>query len=309
MLKIIWLVDGFVSDAENEEDRVLCISVLKTLRNLSKTVSLRVEPIHFVAPDSMALNFEMNPSQIKQGSIHFKKKLEEIWDPEDQSFLADPKIVLDLPSGSPATMEKHPLIRHVESENVDLIVMGSHARSGFTRLVRGSFAEKFFNYSPVPVLVVGAKAVVPEEFKEVVFPTDFSGESVRCFELVVLTARALKAQLKIFHRKSNSSGEGLSEVQTKKCSEALIRKAREMGVEAQCLIDQSGAQTLPVAIARAFGEKQQGIIVMGTDGSPESPRYQEGITRRVIEEATSPVWIYQWNSSPETIEKIARSFD
>lgn len=42
----------------------------------------------------------------------------------------------------------------VEEEKHDLIVMGTHGRSGFARLVMGSTAEKVLRAAPCPVLTV-----------------------------------------------------------------------------------------------------------------------------------------------------------
>jgi nucleotide-binding universal stress UspA family protein len=42
----------------------------------------------------------------------------------------------------------------VEDNNIDLVVMGSHGRSGLSRVVLGSVAEKVLRPTRVPVLVV-----------------------------------------------------------------------------------------------------------------------------------------------------------
>ncbi len=41
-----------------------------------------------------------------------------------------------------------------EKEQVDIIVMGSHGRTGLRRLLMGSVAEKVIGYAPCPILVV-----------------------------------------------------------------------------------------------------------------------------------------------------------
>jgi nucleotide-binding universal stress UspA family protein len=41
-----------------------------------------------------------------------------------------------------------------EKENVNVIVMGSHGRTGIRRLLMGSITEKVIGYSPCPVLIV-----------------------------------------------------------------------------------------------------------------------------------------------------------
>jgi len=46
------------------------------------------------------------------------------------------------------------LLRGIESTKADLVVMGTHGRSGLTHLLLGSVAEKIVRASSVPVLTV-----------------------------------------------------------------------------------------------------------------------------------------------------------
>jgi nucleotide-binding universal stress UspA family protein len=47
------------------------------------------------------------------------------------------------------------ILEAVKDTSANLIAMASHGRSGFTRFVMGSVAERVMNESPVPVLMVG----------------------------------------------------------------------------------------------------------------------------------------------------------
>lgn len=53
-------------------------------------------------------------------------------------------------SGEPART----LLKHLETEPHDLLVVGTHGRSGFAHFLLGSVAERLVRYSPVPVLTV-----------------------------------------------------------------------------------------------------------------------------------------------------------
>lgn len=44
------------------------------------------------------------------------------------------------------------IVRIARSENVDLIVMGTHGRSGLSRLIMGSVAESVMRHAPCPVM-------------------------------------------------------------------------------------------------------------------------------------------------------------
>ena len=50
------------------------------------------------------------------------------------------------------------IVREAKKWKADLIVMGTHGRRGFTRLVLGSDAEGVLRSSPVPVLMVRSPA-------------------------------------------------------------------------------------------------------------------------------------------------------
>ena len=53
-------------------------------------------------------------------------------------------------SGEPAVE----ILKTIESEGIDLVVMGTHGRKGLEHTVFGSVAENVVKKSPVPVLVV-----------------------------------------------------------------------------------------------------------------------------------------------------------
>lgn len=56
--------------------------------------------------------------------------------------------------GDPATV----IVRHAEATACDLIVMGTHGRTGLGRMFLGSVAEQVMRRAPCPVLTV--KAIV-----------------------------------------------------------------------------------------------------------------------------------------------------
>ena len=58
-------------------------------------------------------------------------------------------------TGQVSTGDVHTWIEEtINSEKPDLVVMGSHARSGVERLFMGSVAEWLMRHSPVPILVI-----------------------------------------------------------------------------------------------------------------------------------------------------------
>jgi nucleotide-binding universal stress UspA family protein len=78
--------------------------------------------------------------------------------------------------------------------SADLIVMGTHGRSGFQRLVLGSTTEKVLRTPRPPVLTVGAAPdVAPADgssFKQILCGFDFSDCSIRSLALCGVAGRA-----------------------------------------------------------------------------------------------------------------------
>ena len=51
------------------------------------------------------------------------------------------------------------LADYTETSDVDLIIIATHGRSGISRWVRGSIADRVLRFSPVPVLIVRASGI------------------------------------------------------------------------------------------------------------------------------------------------------
>jgi nucleotide-binding universal stress UspA family protein len=87
----------------------------------------------------------------------------------------------------------------IERAGIDFMVMGTHGRTGFERLLLGSVAEEVFRQAPCPVLTVGphAPAEPPgeNEFSRVIYATDFSSESVAALPYAISFAQEYQARL------------------------------------------------------------------------------------------------------------------
>jgi len=55
----------------------------------------------------------------------------------------------------------HEIIETAKTQQADLIIMGTHGRTGLQHVLLGSVAEKVVRLAPCPVLVVRQPAVVP----------------------------------------------------------------------------------------------------------------------------------------------------
>jgi nucleotide-binding universal stress UspA family protein len=95
------------------------------------------------------------------------------------------------------------LRRLVAEHDIDLIVLGSHGRTGTRKLLMGSIAEKIFRQASCPVLTVGPNVVDQRrsvaEFNNVLFATDFGEESPAAASYAVSIAHEHQARLSLLH--------------------------------------------------------------------------------------------------------------
>jgi nucleotide-binding universal stress UspA family protein len=55
----------------------------------------------------------------------------------------------------------HEIIETARTQQVDLIVMGTHGHTGFQHVLWGSVAEKVVRLAPCPILVARQPTIVP----------------------------------------------------------------------------------------------------------------------------------------------------
>jgi nucleotide-binding universal stress UspA family protein len=95
------------------------------------------------------------------------------------------------------------LFRLVRDNEIDLLVLGTHGRSGVTKLLMGSVAEKIFRLASCPVLTVGPHASREQKsvpgFHRILFATDFGDESLAAASYAVALAREHQAHLYFLH--------------------------------------------------------------------------------------------------------------
>ena len=90
------------------------------------------------------------------------------------------------------------ILEYLAEYNFDLVIMGTHGRTGLKHLIQGSVAEKLVRLSPVPVLTVH-RDVEKIEFDRILVPIDFSLHSRRAVQYADSLARNFNAHLVFLH--------------------------------------------------------------------------------------------------------------
>lgn len=142
----------------------------------------------------------------------------------------------------------------VEKRAIDLIVLGTHGRTGLGKLVLGSQAEEILRRSNVPVLTVGP-GVDPEmwpsgKFRSILFATDFGSASLTAMCYALSLAEENQAKLTLMHAVSPHNHQ--NSVNLEELLEAIEQKLRAL------VPDEAKAWCTPHYLA-PFGEPAEKI--------------------------------------------------
>ena len=195
----------------------------------------------------------------------------------------------------------------VNALHADLLVVGSHGRSGFQHVLLGSVAEKIVRKAPCPVMVVpprDATTVSDVSFKKIVCPVDFSETSLAALEYALSLAEESDSRLTLvyalelppeLHALPTSEGVDVDAVRAAAQADALTRLRALIPVNARAyctvetIVADGKAHRAVLATAR---ETHADLIVMGVSGHGALDRWVFGSnTASVMRAAACPVLI------------------
>lgn len=207
--------------------------------------------------------------------------------------------VAELRDGNPAAETA----RVAQELHADLVVMGTHGRTGIQRWVLGSVAETVLRRAACPVLTVPPRAEEdpdPMFFKRIVCATDFSPASEAAVRYATALAVEADASLFLVHvldhagpgpRSGSARGENGDHADFLCAAKAQLRRAVPAEAREWCRVQEIVAtgKAAP-AILRLAAEHHAGVIVMGVHGRSILDLMAFGsVTHQVVTEATCPV--------------------
>ena len=202
------------------------------------------------------------------------------------------------------------ILEFIEDDGeIGMIVMSTHGRSGLSHILLGSVTENVIRYAPCPILVVKQ----PEhEFidsesgevhiRKVLFPLDFSKESMQPIEFLRSIAGKHTSEVIVFHAVDvdippiyyTSGIDSILELDPQ-LEERVIGKMKEMvgkelsGLNVRYEMDEGRAVDRIRALAK---EEDIDLIFMGSAGSHGIGDFLFGSTAtRVIQKAVCPVMV------------------
>ncbi|MDS0295032.1 universal stress protein [Halogeometricum luteum] len=192
------------------------------------------------------------------------------------------------------------ILDYADENDVDLVVMGTHGRTGLTRYVAGSVTERVLRLSEVPVLTVrAAEGREASGYEEVLVPTDGSEYAEAAVDHGLAVAEAAGARVHAVNvvdlgGMTASATYGLPEdvvarieADGEAATEEVASRARDRGLEAVTDVRRgSAARTLLDYVDR----KDIDLVVMGTAGRTGLDRYLLGSTTEgVVRRSDAPV--------------------
>jgi nucleotide-binding universal stress UspA family protein len=195
----------------------------------------------------------------------------------------------------------------------DLLIVGTHGRSGFERLLLGSVTEKLLRKASCPVLTVprrhpDAVPATPVLFKQILCPVDFSHCSLQALNYAMSLAQEADAHLTVLHVMGDelevtpdaygaiimNDLESLADFRRRHEEDARQRLTAAVpeSVAASCsvetIVSRGGKPSRE--ILRVAAEQRTDVIVVGVQGRGAANLVFFGsTTNHVVREATCPV--------------------
>jgi nucleotide-binding universal stress UspA family protein len=224
------------------------------------------------------------------------------------------QLVGEVPAGPPidcavreARDVRRGILDHSEMLQADLLVLGSHGRTGFETLLLGSVAEHVIRKASCPVMVVPRAAAADQvsqvHYGRILCPVDFSARSVEALAFAASIARETDAELTAMHviempPELREHYPAVADVDIERlhaaAREQSVRRLRDLvsatagSVRAVDTVVREGAAYRHILSLAA--ERGMDLIVMGVQGRGAVDLAVFGSnTSRVIRAATCPV--------------------
>ena len=164
------------------------------------------------------------------------------------------------------------ILRLIEERSIDLVVVGTHGRTGARKLLVGSVAEKIFRQASCPVLSVGpnvsSKSESRIEFRRILFATNFGKESLAALPYALSFAEEDQSELLLLHVVEQPSA-GIANVEEVKASlrtrlEELVPPDAEPWCRPICAVEFGHQFARPAErIVDVARERGADLIVLG----------------------------------------------
>ncbi|MFZ0978438.1 MAG: universal stress protein [Candidatus Acidiferrales bacterium] len=185
----------------------------------------------------------------------------------------------------------------IDRDSADLVVLGTHGRTGVGKLLLGSSAEEILRNAPCPVLTLGPHTETEQQWQlnEILYATDFSPASLSGARYAIALAQEYGARLTLLHVvEGRKTDELVHESDLIASSARLLRKLVSEDVELRSELRCEVKQGVPAdKILEVAQQIHAGLIVLGArrvSGVPGAASHLPIATvHKVIAHAPCPV--------------------
>ncbi len=186
------------------------------------------------------------------------------------------------------------LSRLIHDKHVDVVVTGTHGPGGFSKLALGSVAEQIFRNAPCPVVTVGplisSECSNDADLRVVLYPTDFSLQSLAAAEYAVALAAEHGAKLVMLHiadAGTPSKDRAKVRASAREKLEHLIPAGTELWTEPDFEVEFGDPVT---SILEAASSVRANMIVLGVRASSGAgTHFPWAIASQIVRSAPCPV--------------------
>jgi len=198
-------------------------------------------------------------------------------------------------------------LNNMVAENaIDMIVVGTHGRTGLGKLLLGSVAEDILRHASCPVLIVGprvgGRAKLPEfpgggtelapvelELRHILYATNFAPVSLKVAPIAIGLAEEFESQLTLMHviedrtdmeTRPEPLKDGAQELQ------ALVPKDAALAYKPEVVMEFGPAWE---CIVNAAAEREADLIVLGARPADHATHLPWSTVHHVVVHATCPV--------------------
>jgi nucleotide-binding universal stress UspA family protein len=193
--------------------------------------------------------------------------------------------------GNPASE----ILRTIGERNVDLAILGTHAKEGWERVARGSVAEEVLRKAHCPVLTVGPRVSLPQQrellLRNLLFATDFSSQSLMAMPYAVAIANDFNACLHLLHILPPSMTENSDRERATDRLRETLKHLNHLRTEVNCVFkyDFDFNDRAAEGILAQAATDCADLIILGVNRASQLAPHLPNITSHIIGKATCPV--------------------
>jgi len=198
-----------------------------------------------------------------------------------------------------------PNLRGIATEGgIDLLVVGSHGRTGLGKLLLGSVAEDVLRHASCPVLTVGprvsGRAKLPEfddgelappdlELREIIYATSFTPASLAAAQVAIELAEEFDSRLTLLHVRedyANLEDRARPIDDEKEQLRAMVPKDAALAYAPEVVMEFGSAWR---CIVNKAAEEEADLIVLGAHRAAGTTHVPWSTVHQVVAHASCPV--------------------